>query len=217
VDVGCASINGDHAAHFLLMAGLGLDGSIMAGTSRALKNRIGKLAVGVAAVERLPTLHAVPMRIDLDGVSWHGQALQVVIGNTRLYGGFTSITPDAFMDDGLLDVCLFTPDGVAGAAKQALSLAVRKRPSEASAELYRAAHVEIRAACPVPLQLDGGVVDQKEDDPGPEGSVYDFKVVPRALTVLVPRTYDGDLLKFGFDLAGSPDGKKGKSKRKKHA
>lgn len=216
IDVGRVQVNGKGDHHFLMMAGLGADATVMDRVSRTLKNRIGPLAVGVAAVESIPTLKAVPVDVDMDGVRWEGKVAELLVGNTRKYGGFTSITSEAYADDGLLDVCIFTTDGLLGTARQMTSMMLRKHPSQTSAEFYRAARVTVHAPTPVPLQVDGSVVDLKDR----EGETcYQFSVVPRGLVVLVPRTYDGAIFEGGI----SPDGhtgtdpkKHGKGKGKKH-
>src|SRR5207248_1366876 len=77
--------------HFLLMAGLGLDAAIMEHSSDALKHRFGPLAVGLSVVEELPALHPFPLEIRIGdsrqhgNLVWKGEALQIVIGNTRSY------------------------------------------------------------------------------------------------------------------------------------
>ena len=129
VDVGKITVNGRHGQHFPPMAGLGLDGAVMARVSKPLKNRIGTLAVGVAAVQALPAARNVPVRVEVDGVHWQGRVTQIVVGNTRRYGGFTRITGGALIDDGLLDICLITAWGAGGAARQLASLVVRGRPT----------------------------------------------------------------------------------------
>ncbi|HEX6506635.1 MAG TPA: diacylglycerol kinase family protein [Chloroflexota bacterium] len=212
IDVGRVKVNGHHGRHFLLMAGLGLDGAIMQRVSRSLKNRIGPLAVGVAAAEALPSFRAVPVRAELDGAHWQGKVAQIVIGNTRLYGGFTKLTPDAYIDDGVLDVCFITPGGLMGTTRQAASLLFRRHPSEESAELYRAAEVTIHAPQEMPFQLDGGAVHQKHEKLGADGLVYEFSAVPQAVTVLVPRTYDRDLLQRG--VPGAMEDGRSRKKRK---
>ena len=100
--------------HFLLMAGLGIDAAIMGHVSKPLKYRIGPLAVGLSAAEELPRQHPFPMEIRIRGEKheqdtvWKGKALQVIIGNTRRYANIVQMTPDAYLDDGLLDVCVIT-------------------------------------------------------------------------------------------------------------
>lgn len=194
IDVGRLKVDGESARHFLMMAGLGADGAVMQDTSRGLKNRLGPLAVGIAAAQAVPSLKVTPVRVEMDGVRWEGDVSQIIVGNTRRYGGFTSITPEAYVDDGALDICLFTTRGVLGAARQMASLLLRQQPGARSAELYRAAEVRIRAPHPLPLQIDGSGIDPPR---GAGETRYDISVLHRALTVLVPRTYDGALFQAG--------------------
>ena len=78
--------------HFLLMAGLGLDAAILSRVSTPLKDKIGPAAVALAAAENLPSQHPFPIEIRStgagteDGVVWKGEALQVIVCNTRRYG-----------------------------------------------------------------------------------------------------------------------------------
>jgi YegS/Rv2252/BmrU family lipid kinase len=193
VDVGRVTINGSHSQHFLLVAGLGFDGAVMGRVSKPLKNRIGPLAVGLAALEAVPTFRAVPVGVELDNINWQGCVSQIVLGNSRRYGAFTKVTPDAFMDDGLLDVCIITASNLLSVGRQLTSLALRKRPSEASAETYRAAAITVRSPVVLPLELDGGVVKLDREEPTADGMTYDFAVISQGVSMLVPRTYDGEL------------------------
>ncbi|HZU11854.1 MAG TPA: diacylglycerol kinase family protein [Chloroflexota bacterium] len=208
VDLGKVEIDGKHTHHFLMMAGLGADGTVMQHTSRGLKNRIGPLAVGVAAAEALPALQTVPVQINMDGVRWDGAVSEIVVGNTRDYGGFTEITRNAYVDDGLLDLCIFTTDGVLSTVRQLTSLVIHRQPSEASSECYRAARITVQADSPLPLQLDGSVLDLDKDGP----ISYAFSAVPHGLNVLVPKTYDGAIFEHG--IVPVLQGKKKKRKKK---
>jgi YegS/Rv2252/BmrU family lipid kinase len=194
MDVGHVTINGRRGTHFVLMAGLGFDGAVISRVSKPLKNRIGALAVGLATLEAIPKFKPVAARVELDDTRWEGRAAQIVVGNTRKYGGFTSLTPNAYVDDGLLDVCLIAAGGALQAGRQLASLAFRGRPSPVSAASYRTVTMTVRTAEPLPLQLDGGAVRlKKKDQPMADGMVYAFSVVAQGLTVLVPRAYDGAL------------------------
>jgi len=196
VDVGQVTVNGKHKQHFVLMAGLGIDGAILTHLSKTLKNRIGKLAYGPALVRALPDLHAVPVRLEMDGLHWQGQVSQVIVGNTRRYASFTRITPDAYADDGLLDICLISARGPLSAARQLTTLALRQRPSPASAQTYRAANITLTAPVVLPLQVDGGSVDlDEQDDLTAEGVIYRFTLLAQSASVLIPRTYDGELFR----------------------
>lgn len=192
VDVGRLTVDGDHTTYFLLVAGLGADATVLNRTSRRLKNRIGSLAVGLAAIEALPALDVVPVRVRIDGMPWYGRSGQIIIGNSRRYGGFTNVTGHAYIDDGLLDVCIFTVSNLLGVIRQAGSLLLRQQPDPSSAEVYRASSVTIQTMRPLPLEVDGSGIDTHQGDCR-SPTEYQFSVVPRALCALVPRTYDGEL------------------------
>lgn len=205
IDVGRLTINGRRKQHFVLMAGLGLDGAVMARVSKPLKNRIGPLAVGLAGLQAAPSFRPSSVRVDLDGVHWQGRIAQIVVGNSRRYGGFTSLTPEALIDDGLLDVCIITADGAVKAGRQIASLMFRGRPNPASAEAYRVASLTVTAPAALPVQIDGGVVKlkKKKDAPTAAGMIYQFSVIAQGVTMLVPRTYDGSL--FSRDVRADVD------------
>jgi YegS/Rv2252/BmrU family lipid kinase len=192
VDVGRVSVNGRRHRHFLLMAGLGFDGAVIARVSKRLKNRIGPLAVGLAALRALPTFAPVVVHIVVDGVEWYGTVTQVIVGNTRRYGGFTRMTPDAIADDGLLDLCVITARDLPAIGRQAASLLAQQRPDGQSTQLYRAASIVIRAPRTLPLQIDGGKEKVKVDAQA-DGVTYTFSVITQGVTVLVPRTSSGAL------------------------
>lgn len=193
VDVGHVDVNGKHGAYFLMMAGIGIDAAVMTRVNKKLKNRIGKLAIGLAAVEALPSVMIAPVQVDMDGSHWQGKVSQIVIGNTRRYGGFTSMTPYAYANDGQLDACLITAATPLAGMRQLASLALRGRPSSATSEVYRAASIVIRSPIVFPLETDGGVIDLDEDNLTPQGVVYTFRPMAQGVSMLVPRTYQGDL------------------------
>lgn len=192
-DVGLATVNDRIAQHFLLMAGLGYDGAVMSRVSKPLKRRIGVLAIALAGLRELAEFRPVPVRVERDGLSWEGRISQAIVGNTRRYGGFTRITPDAYVDDGLLDLCLFRGTNPVVAAGQVASLLLRQRPGRVGAHLSRAASVTIEARSVVPLQLDGGRVKLKKVKARAGLVTYRFSAIPRGVIVLVPRDYSGSL------------------------
>jgi YegS/Rv2252/BmrU family lipid kinase len=204
VDVGHVSINGDYGEYFLLMAGLGLDGAIISRVSKPLKNKIGPAAIGLAAVQALPSFRALPVQVTMNDVHWEGRVSQIVIGNTRRYGAITRMTPDAFIDDGQLDVCLITATNLASAGRQLASLVAHQRPSPASAEYYRASSVTVRASMPMPLEVDGGSISLDKAKQTTEGVVYHFSLVAQGITVLLPRAYDNTLFQGAPQLDALP-------------
>jgi hypothetical protein len=206
--------------HFLLMAGLGIDAAIMGNVSKPLKYRIGPLAVGLSAAKQLPEQHTFPIEIrttlDNDNALWRGDALQVVIGNTRRYGDIAEMTPNAYIDDGVLDVCVITAGDPLSTMQQITSLLLRKKPDNLTAEYFHGAHLYITVPATTPMQLDGSAVklkdylDSAEYDALHQAreqeqvmTTYRFDAMPHALEVVIPRAYNDEL----FERSESSEGR----------
>jgi YegS/Rv2252/BmrU family lipid kinase len=198
--------------HFLLMAGLGIDAAIMGHVSKDIKYRVGPLAVGLSAAEELPRQHPFPIEIRVGGTThedekiWKGEAFQVIVGNTRRYGVPVQLTPDTYLDDGLLEVCVITAGTTLKTIEQIASFLFRRRPDNATAEHFDGASITISVPASIDLQLDGSVVRLKDylnksdrkavQSAGNAEQVmvtYRFDAMPRAVQVAIPSTYNGAL------------------------
>lgn len=205
-----ASSKGRH--HFLLMAGLGIDAAIMQHVSKPMKYQIGRLAVGFSAAKELPKQRPFPVEIRAGNdkgkgdLVWQGEALQVIIGNTRKYASILEMTPDAYIDDGILDVCVITAGDPLTTVQQITSLLLRRKPDNLTAEYFHGAHLSISAPASINLQLDGSAVklqdylgksDRKAlkqaKDTDSVMVNYCFDAMPRALYVAIPTTYNNTL------------------------
>jgi hypothetical protein len=137
---------------------------------------------------------------------WQGEALQVVIGNTRRYANLVQMTPSAYLDDGLLDVCVLTTGNVLTTLEEIVSLLFRRRPDNAAATYFRGASVALRVPASIGLQLDGSAVKLKDylskadrkalQQSGNEEQVmitYRFDALPSAVRAALPSTYNGAL------------------------
>ncbi len=188
--------------HFLLTSGLGFDASVIGSTPRPLKYQVGRLAFGVAAAQKLQDQHAFPAEIHMisdsghPGASWQGEALEVVVSNTRRYADRVDITPNAYIDDGMLDVCVIT-------AGSPLATLVLHKPDDSTARLFRGIQLFLRIPASVQMQLDGSAVRLKDylrtpdwealQQAGDDEHVmvnYRFDTLRCALRVAIPRTYD---------------------------
>jgi len=197
--------------HFLLMAGLGIDAAIMSHVSKPLKYRVGPLAVGVSTAKELPAQHPFPVEIraggeNSEGIHWKGEALQVVVGNTRLYADIVQMTPDAYIDDGILDVCVITAGNPLTTMQQIASLLLRHQPDNLTAEHFQGAHFLLSVPASVALQLDGSAMKLKDylskaerktlaraDESAEMMVTYRFDALPHALPMAIPRAYKGAL------------------------
>ncbi|MFI5246277.1 MAG: diacylglycerol/lipid kinase family protein, partial [Gemmatimonadales bacterium] len=201
--------------HFLLMAGLGVDAALMGRTPTGLKHKLGVAAVALTALRQLPSLRTYPVSIrsgEKDLPVWEGRALQLVVGNTRLYGNVARMTPDALLDSGELDLAVITATSRFSALGQVVTLLTRGRPSHAHSKSSRSARFRVNAPASVGLQLDGSEVTLEKYLPVPardafaragaraHASVdYVFDAVPAALRIAIPLDYDGSLFGRGAD------------------
>jgi YegS/Rv2252/BmrU family lipid kinase len=201
--------------HFLLMAGLGVDASLMGATPAELKHRLGIAAVVLTAVKMLPAVRTYPIEIrsgDAGALVWEGNALQLVVGNTRLYGKVARMTPDALIDSGELDLSVITARNRLSALMQVIEVMLRGRPAHEHSQASRNAHFRVSAPASVDLQLDGSAVKLRKylttdardalaraADPARVIVNYRFDAIPGALRIAVPRAYEGALFGKGSD------------------
>lgn len=198
--------------HFLLMAGLGFDAEVMRHAPKPLKYRLGPLAVGLTVAQKLPDHQTFPIEIRGVGESgesdmiWQGEALQVIIGNTRRYAMVLETTPEAYIDDGVLDVCIIVGGDPVSTMQQVGSLLLRHKPHNTTSQYFHGSHLEIKVPASVPMELDGSAVKLKDyvskEDYELIGQVEDFSQVMvsyrfdalhKALPMAFPCTYNEEL------------------------
>jgi diacylglycerol kinase (ATP) len=173
IDLG--KMNGEH---FAVMAGAGFDARMIAGASREMKDRIGRLAyvwTGARALRGEP----VATTVDVDGTRWfEGPASCVLLGNVSTITGGLQAFDDAAPDDGLLDVGVVTAASALQWARVMSRMAVGRSDHSPFVSITKARRVDVRMATPMPYELDGG--DR------PAARRLKAKVMPGALTVRVP-------------------------------
>jgi diacylglycerol kinase (ATP) len=69
----------------------------------------GRTRYNLAILAELRTFRPVPYVLELDGERVETEAMLVAVGNGPSYGGGMRVTPDARLDDGMLDVTVLGP------------------------------------------------------------------------------------------------------------
>ena len=168
--------------YFLMMSGIGFDAEVARRVERQQSwlKRLGlKLLNYLATAGILSVTHSstrIWMRSDSKRRSVN--ALMVLIGNTRLYGGAFTFTNKALADDGMLDVVVISSGGLLYRLG-VLARAALRRPSLGPRVRYlRSRSLRLEAASPVPVQVDGEVIGTLP---------MTFTAAPNALTVVVPK------------------------------
>jgi diacylglycerol kinase family enzyme len=179
---------------FLLMAGVGIDGLMLDHTDPRLKVRLGVGGIAIGVLRAIPDFRPFPVEITVDGrPAWEGRVIQVIIGNSRLYANLVHATPDARVDDGSLDVTVVPAGDLEGAVRLGWSLVLRRRPGR-EVPRFRGREIAVRTPVVPPVEVDGSAV-RSSSLRGADGRPYRMLVDPRALAVLVPRSYAGDLFR----------------------
>jgi diacylglycerol kinase family enzyme len=180
IDLAVAEAAGGAAGEltFAAMAGIGLDAEVVAATPRLLKRRAGWLAYGAAGIAHLPGRgERFTVRLDNDEPLVR-QARCVVVGNAGLLPGGFTLLPRARLDDGLLDVGILAPGGLAGWARVAHQVLSGGGRDGRQLERHQARRVEIRTDTELPREVDGEVITP--------GRSLTVTLLRRALTVRVP-------------------------------
>src|ERR1044071_9786933 len=107
IDLGVIRAGGQEK-FFCCVAGVGMDAEANARANRMprwLKSRGGYV---LAALQSLISFKAAEMTVTVEGTEIRRPAFFIAVGNALSYGGRMKVTPQAKLDDGLLDVCVLS-------------------------------------------------------------------------------------------------------------
>lgn len=168
-----------HSRGFAQMSGTGVDAQIM---RAAIPNKaaMGQAAYYVAAMSALhPTV--ARFRITVDGEVHEREGISCLVANNAMIQGDIEVIPDCRMDDGLIDVIVIETDRTARLLRP-LAFCLVDRSGQSIGrpylESFRGRDVRVESSEPMPLEIDGEVV---------EGDFlwYEAHVVPGAVDVVV--------------------------------
>ncbi len=166
---------------FLMWAGIGLD----ALTVHALEPRkrfekyLNIPEFFATSVWSATLWHGMHLRVSADDKKIEGHYLLAVASNIRHYlGGLATISPQAFLDDGLMELWLFSGSTLADAFRHFFDMQAGRHVASDQARciLYRNARIE--SETPYSIQLDA--------EPMLGSGLVELEVLPRRLNVLMP-------------------------------
>jgi diacylglycerol kinase (ATP) len=162
--------------YFLLMAGIGLDATIVQGVDLNLKRLTGIGAYLASGIDYLARLPITPFSLDFNGQSH--ESTFAVIANAAHYAVWFTIAPEAKMDDENLDICLFNVRSRLAYLGYAF-LSMSGKHTSRSGVIYQPTSEVIKANSndAALVQLDGDVVGHLP---------MQFEIVPHALRVIAP-------------------------------
>lgn len=139
----------------------------------------------VALLAELARLRPAAYALELDGQRWEAPAVLVSLGNGVSLGGGMKVTPDAELDDGLLDVLVVAPLGRLALLRILPRVFSGTHVTDRRVTIRRAARVRIDAPATVesPGQDVVAFADGERIGPLP----VEVTVAPGALRVWAPR------------------------------
>ncbi len=157
VDLGRARV-GDNAPRFFINAlGIGLDAQVAAESLKLTKLK-GLAVYLVAIIRALANYKAHPMTVEYDGNRIHRRLLFASSANGRCQGGGFWMTPDALIDDGLLDLCMIDNMRLDEIIRYIPKLMEGTHTGLKQVTMGRARNISVTCAAPLPVATDGEVI-----------------------------------------------------------
>ncbi len=164
----------NQSRHFVLMAGIGLDASVVQGVQPSLKKRIGKGAFWLSGLSHLANWNPQPFTLEINGDKYN--ATFAAIGKAPRYGGDLAITPGARLDKREFEVCIINTTS-RRRYLHLLSHAMRNGMPRDKPEVRFLNTVAVKAYGNAQVQIDGELIGALP---------MRFEIAPHSLEVIVP-------------------------------
>jgi YegS/Rv2252/BmrU family lipid kinase len=174
----------DSGRRFAMAAGVGIDAAMVAETPSWLKRRLGVLAYTMmgtrAAVRSVLSREFFLARVVIDGTAHERRAAAVMVANFgAVLGRRITLGPGIRTDDGLLDVCVFSPHTLRDAFRIMNRLLRGDFASDPCMLYLRGRDIRIETTPALPWQADGELMGT---------TPFHVVVEPLAARLLVPRS-----------------------------
>ncbi len=182
VDLGTVSCGEDPGnsplRYFVNGVGIGFDAAVAART-RAIRFLGGNALYIMAVFQTLGKYVPPRFTVSMNGATSQSRNLLIAIGNGPCAGGGFYLTPDAQVDDGLLDICMVDEKSIL----QILSLMPKvmkgKHRNVPGVSFHREKGITVSAAEPFYVHADGEIV-------GVNVHRVDVGILPGRLSVIAP-------------------------------
>lgn len=162
--------------YFLNGIGIGFDAAV-ANQTRKFKRLSGVSLYAVSVAIVLFKYETPAMMMSLNGSMYNGEHFLIAIGNGKCAGGGFYLTPDAEIDDGLLDVCLVDNVSIPQVMRIFPSVMKGKHKKHNQVHFYRTDALRVESKMEIMIHADGEVLSTNAVG-------IDIRVVPKALKIL---------------------------------
>jgi len=118
------------------------------------------------------------VKIKFNGQEIHSKILFIAFSNGKFYGGRFKITPEAILDDGLLEICLVEEMGRFKYLSIIPKVFKGTHASIKGVNFYRAKEVVIQSSEPILAQVSGEVIEGQKE--------FSITLLPKSLKLIVP-------------------------------
>ncbi|MFP5354417.1 MAG: diacylglycerol/lipid kinase family protein [Gemmatimonadota bacterium] len=168
----------DDGRVFAFAAGVGIDVTMVQRTSARAKRRFGVLAYVVSGTRAALAMDTFALRVTVDGVPHDFRATAALVANFgSVLGGLIRLGPDIRENDGMLDLCVFSPASVPDALRLGWRLLRHDFGTDPSMHFLRGRTLQLETSPRRATQADGELLG---------GSTLHVTVAPGAARLLVP-------------------------------
>ena len=155
IDLG--RVNGKH---FFNAASIGLSAEVTRHHTAERKRRYWLFAYVLSLRDAWRTTRPFRARLRCDGRLHRLRAIQVTVGNGRHYGGGMTVSEDAAIDDGWLDVYCLQPGSFWRLLALFPALRLGRLRPERACHVMRGRTIEVDTRRPLPVNTDGELTTQ---------------------------------------------------------
>jgi len=171
-----ATLNG---RPFFNMAGMGFDAHIAEVFSHDKKR--GFITYIKSAFEEISKYKPELYQIEIDGKMMEREAFMLSFANSSQYGNNAHISPDASVQDGLIDICVIKQFPFWRLIEMGIRMMTKTTDRSSYLEIFRGKHVSVKRIASGPVHLDG--------EPHTEGAEMIIDVIPASLQVITGPGY----------------------------
>ncbi|SDQ01379.1 lipid kinase, YegS/Rv2252/BmrU family [Mucilaginibacter sp. OK268] len=164
---------------FFNMAGMGFDAHISEVFSHGKKR--GFISYVKSSMQEIATYNEQEYQLEIDGKVYERKAFMLSIANSSQYGNDAHISPNASVQDGLLDICLIRKFPLWRFPEMGIRMLTKTSESTSYVEIIRGKQINVTRQTEGPIHLDG--------EPQVMGTAIHINIVPNSLKVIVGPTY----------------------------
>lgn len=124
------------------------------------------------------TFRSIDMKITIDDISFHQKSLLIAVSNGKCYGGGVYITPEANIEDGLLDICLIRKTALLKLLKFLPKAIKGKHGSAEEVSFFKGKKVTVESKESFILNVDGELEKTYKSE---------FEIIPMGIKLAIPK------------------------------